>query len=71
MVQQFETATTIARQHNIAPRIISDLFYSRHLNDAECPIVNGRRIIPREYVGEVERVLRDRGIIGKREAIPC
>ena len=47
----------------VLPRAISDLFYNRVLSDERCPILGGRRLIPRDYVPEVERVLRERGVI--------
>ena len=48
---------------DVPPRIISDLFYKRILSDKRCPILAGRRIIPRDYVPEVERALLVRGLI--------
>jgi hypothetical protein len=43
------------------PKDISDLFYQRRLDDLRCPIVGGRRLIPAEYVPEIEAVLRKAG----------
>lgn len=60
-------ASEIARKHGIAPRLISDLFYARKLDENRCPIVGGRRVIPLEYVPEVERALRDAGRIPSRD----
>ena len=50
----------VARRLGVAPRVISDLFYQRVLDDSACPVVCGRRIIPEAYVSEIERVLRGR-----------
>jgi hypothetical protein len=57
----------LARRYGIAPRRISDLFYSRKLSDAVCPVIDGRRIIPADYVPAVEAVLRERGILKPQE----
>ena len=51
--------SAIARQYGIPPRRISDLFYARKLDDRICPIVDGRRAIPIEYLPTVETVLRE------------
>jgi hypothetical protein len=43
------------------PKDISDQFYLRKLDDGRCPIVGGRRLVPEDYLPEIERVLRDAG----------
>jgi hypothetical protein len=53
----------LARKHGIAPCKLSDLFYRRILSDEKCQIVNGRRVIPQEYVPELEAILRERRLI--------
>ena len=53
----------VARQLGVAPRMISDLFYQRVLNDVICPVMGGRRIIPDHYVIEIERILRERHLV--------
>jgi hypothetical protein len=60
----------VARQLGVPPPIISNLFYRRVLSDQSCPVVDGRRLIPADYIGEIERVLRERGLLanGKEEA---
>jgi hypothetical protein len=50
------------------PKDISVLFYLRKLDDARCPIVGGRRLIPEDYLPEIERALRE---AGKLEGSPC
>lgn len=65
----YQTVGEVARPFGIAPRVISDLFYSHHLDNQRCPVVGGRRIIPVEYVPQIEAVLRERGLIG--EGVPC
>lgn len=62
------TISGLARRWGIPPRRISDRFYSREFDDSRCPIVDGRRIIPADYVPEIERVLRESGVI-KGEAV--
>ena len=54
----------VARKLGIPPRLLSDLFYSRVLDDAVCPVVSGRRLIPDAYVPVIEQVLRDRHRLG-------
>ncbi len=65
-----ETISRLSRRWNIPPRKISDLFYSRKLDDSRCPIIDGRRLIPADYVPEIERMLRDVGVL-KSEPIKC
>lgn len=64
-----EAAREIGRKAGvvISPRTISDLFYKRLLRDDLCPIVGGRRLIPRDYLPDIEAVLRqpDRGNASK------
>lgn len=60
-----------ARRLAANPRDITILFYQRHLSDSVCPVVDGRRMIPESYLGEVERVLRERGKLPKLEAASC
>lgn len=53
----------VARRLGVQPRIISDLFYQRALDDGVCPVVGGRRLIPEAYVPEIEKVLRERNLL--------
>ena len=48
---------------NVSPRIITDLFYLRVLSDEACPIVGGRRLIPRTYLPVIVDTLRSRGLL--------
>jgi hypothetical protein len=43
------------------PRDVSDLLYRRELRDDLCPVVAGRRLIPRAYVEQIRRALRLHG----------
>jgi hypothetical protein len=56
-----QSVSQVARQLGIPPRLISDLFYLRKLDDRKCPIVAGRRLIPVSYITEVQKVLRAAG----------
>jgi hypothetical protein len=60
-VQTSFTVSDLARRLRVAPRFISDLFYARRLDDSRCPIVGGRRLIPADYISEVEAALRGAG----------
>ena len=55
------TVSEIGRQYNVPPRVISDLFYQRRLDDNRCVVVGGRRLIPADYLSEVEAALRAAG----------
>ena len=68
-MDEHRTASDIARELSdrlgavVRPRDISDLFYRRELADQACPIVGGRRLIPRSLLPAIERLLRQRGLI--------
>lgn len=53
------TVSDAARRYGVRPRDISDLFYSRVLDDQACPLVGGRRLIPAEYMPVIEAALRE------------
>ena len=50
-----------ARQLGARPADITRLFYYRDLRDDLCPIINGRRRIPAEYLPQILAMLRRRG----------
>lgn len=61
------SVSEVARRLGARPKDISDLFYLRHLDDERCPVIGGRRLVPLDYVPEIERVLREFGRpIGQR-----
>ena len=51
----------------IRPRWITDLFYQRELRDDLCPIIGGRRLIPRDYLPMIAMALRRHGWIEQTE----
>ena len=70
------TVSDVGRRFGVAPRVISDLFYARKLDDRRCPIIGGRRLIPAEYLPTVEAALRRTGQLTPEaalagEAAPC
>jgi hypothetical protein len=46
-------------------RWITDLFYQGELRDDLCPVIAGRRLIPRSYLLMVVKALRRRGWINR------
>jgi hypothetical protein len=46
-----------------SPKDVTSLFYRGELRDDICPIVGGRRVIPKEYIPTLEMVLRRKGWI--------
>lgn len=57
----------VARILNVRPSRITQCFYERLLRDDICPIVGGRRLIPRSYVPLISAALRRKGI----EVLDC
>ncbi len=57
-----DVVTEAKRRHGIqvSPRSVSDLFYARKLDVERCPVVAGRRLIPRDYVEVILAILRNR-----------
>jgi hypothetical protein len=48
-----------AGQLNVNPRVLTNMFYNGQLDRERCPVVGGRRLIPRDYLGEIKRVLHE------------
>ena len=67
MSRPYYTVSEVARPCGVLPRVISDLFYSRRLDDARCPIIGGRRLIPEDYISEIKEVLRELGHLPTEE----
>ena len=55
------SVSEVARRLGARPKDISDLFYARHLSDAKCPVVGGRRLIPDTYVERIRNALSRAG----------
>lgn len=49
----------VARQLRCTPQEITLLFYRRFLDNARCPVISGRRLIPADYIPEIKRVVRE------------
>jgi excisionase family DNA binding protein len=60
---EFLSVSEAARQLGAKPKTISDLLYQRELRDDLCPIVGGRRLIPRSYLPVIRQVLIERGLL--------
>lgn len=71
IVSEVARAIQGATGESVNPRDISTLFYQRALRDDLCPIVGGRRMVPADYVPQVENALRRAGKLPRREATPC
>ena len=48
----------VARRLGARPKDISDLFYRRELDDFRCPVIGGRRLIPEDYIPQIQSALR-------------
>ena len=68
IMKTFYSLSEVARQLDVAPRVLSDAFYQRVLADKRCPIVCGRRTIPIDYVPEIKATLRELGKLKKVKA---
>jgi hypothetical protein len=70
VVDKFLTVSETARRiPGARPKDISDLLYLRRLSCARCPLVGGRRMIPLDYVPEVEAALRRAGRLAGEPAL--
>jgi hypothetical protein len=59
----YVSVSQAARELGAKPKSISDLLYQRELQDELCPIIAGRRLIPRTYLPAVRRELLKRGLL--------
>jgi hypothetical protein len=60
MSEQYLGVREVARQIGCRPRDLSDGLYDGTLDAGRCPLVAGRRLIPRDYVPEIRKALRER-----------
>ena len=60
----------VAQRFRVPPQRLTNLFYREQLSGDSCPVVSGRRLIPLSYLAEIERVLKQRGLI-REEAVNC
>ncbi len=58
-----------ARELGAKPKHISDLLYQRELRDDLCPIIAGRRLIPRGYLPEILKALIKRRMVQGHETV--
>jgi hypothetical protein len=69
-VDNFLTVSEAARRlPGARPKDISDLLYLRRLSCARCPLVGGRRMIPLDYLPEIETLLRSAGRLHAEPAL--
>ena len=54
----------------IPPKVVSDLIYQRKVDVHACPVVAGRRLVPRNLLPAVLQALRERGVIPERKEVP-
>ena len=71
MVSQVARDITARTGHTVSPQVVANLFYRRQLDDERCPIVGRFRLIPRDYIPEIEAVLRTRGLLPEDGAAKC
>ena len=64
---EYLSVSEAARKFGAKPKQISDLLYHRVLRDDLCPIVGGRRLIPRSYLPKVLDVLIKQGFVEPSE----
>ena len=56
----------VADRLGVAPRLVTELFYTRRINPKRAPVVAGRRLIPVELVSVIAMELRRKGIRVRR-----
>jgi hypothetical protein len=67
----FTVSDAARRIPGARPKDISSLFYLRKLDDALCPVVGGRRLIPPDYLPQIEEALRQAGRLPEQVEGPC
>ncbi len=59
----------VADRLGVAPRQVSELFYTRRVSPKRAPVVAGRRLIPVELVSVIAMELRRKGVRVRRVGI--
>jgi hypothetical protein len=54
----FYSITELADKFGVSPKRISDLFFRRELDPTKCIVKAGRKLIPENYLPQVERALK-------------
>ena len=67
MTDDLMSVTEVADAIGAVPKSISDLFYRRKLDVSICPLIGGRRLIPRSYVPKIEAELLRLGKLPQNE----
>jgi hypothetical protein len=68
-MSEYVTVSDISREvkqeHGVAvpPKTLSDLLYQRKVDVHACPVVAGRRLVPRGLVPAIIRALQERGLM--------
>jgi hypothetical protein len=57
------TVGKVARELGVKPTVVSSLIYRRVVDVDRCPVVRGRRAIPRDLVPQIADELRSRGLL--------
>jgi hypothetical protein len=66
-VAEYLSIGDVAERYGVLGKTISDLFYLGKVDRARCPVLGGRRFIPRDYAREIGRVLKALGKLPQRE----
>ena len=65
------TTTTLGgvrSNFGVAPRVLSDLFYNKIIDDDGCTLIGRTRLIPITFLPKIEAALRERGKLPASQA---
>jgi hypothetical protein len=65
----YDTVGTLSRLWGVSPKILSDLFHQKKLDQDRCLLVSGRRLIPRDYRPEIRATLVQLGYLKEESAL--
>jgi hypothetical protein len=57
------TVGMVAQELGVKPTLVSSLIYRRVVDVDRCPVVRGRRVIPRDLVPRIADELSSRGLL--------